>query len=75
MPLNIRPSLRLRRMPGQVSESGIRARVLIEEEPRAVVLQERDVPADRFLKEMAARGLEIAYKVEGTGLRTLGAGA
>jgi lysine 6-dehydrogenase len=42
---------------------------------RGDVLQERDVPADRFLKEMAARGLEIAYKVEGTGLRTLGAGA
>jgi lysine 6-dehydrogenase len=31
---------------------------------RGAVLQERDVPAGQFLKEMAARGLEIAYDVE-----------
>ena len=32
---------------------------------RGGVLQERDVPADRFLKEMGARGLPIAYNLNG----------
>jgi saccharopine dehydrogenase-like NADP-dependent oxidoreductase len=42
---------------------------------RGDVLQERDVPAERFLKEMAARGLEIAYNIDGAGSQTAGAGA
>lgn len=42
---------------------------------RGDVLQERDVPAGQFLKEMAARGLEIAYQVEGTSAQVSGAGA
>jgi lysine 6-dehydrogenase len=40
---------------------------------RGAVLQERDVPAGQFLKEMAARGLEIAYDVEGAESRVGGA--
>jgi lysine 6-dehydrogenase len=31
---------------------------------RGGVLQERDVPADHFLEEMAARGIEIKYRIE-----------
>jgi hypothetical protein len=42
---------------------------------RGAVLQERDVPAVQFLKEMGARGLEIAYEVEGVGAQATGAGA
>ncbi len=42
---------------------------------RGAVLQERDVPAGQFLKEMGARGLEIAYEVEGAGAQATGAGA
>jgi lysine 6-dehydrogenase len=40
---------------------------------RGAVLQERDVPAGQFLKEMAARGLEIAYDVERAGSQVRGA--
>jgi lysine 6-dehydrogenase len=32
---------------------------------RGAILQERDVPADVFLKEMAARGIKIDYKMSG----------
>lgn len=42
---------------------------------RGAVLQESDVPAGQFLKEMAARGLEISYEVEGAGAQATGAGA
>jgi lysine 6-dehydrogenase len=42
---------------------------------RGDVLQERDVPAGQFLKEMAARGLEIAYQVEGASSQATRAGA
>ena len=42
---------------------------------RGDVLQERDVPAERFLEEMAARDLEIAYNVEGAERMTTFAGA
>jgi len=31
---------------------------------RGGVLQERDVPADLFLEEMAKRGIKIEYEVE-----------
>ena len=37
------------------------------------VLQERDVPADRFLKEMGARGLPIAYNLNGAQALAVGA--
>jgi lysine 6-dehydrogenase len=33
-------------------------------EKRGVVLQERDVPAEAFLEEMARRGIRIEYRVE-----------
>ncbi len=42
---------------------------------RGDVLQERDVPAERFLEEMAARGLAIAYQVQGSGTHAMKAGA
>jgi lysine 6-dehydrogenase len=32
---------------------------------RGAILQERDVPADLFLKEMAARGIKIEYTMTG----------
>ena len=31
---------------------------------RGAVLQERDVPADLFLKEIAKRGIQIQYSLE-----------
>jgi lysine 6-dehydrogenase len=31
---------------------------------RGGILQERDVPAETFLEEMAARGIKIEYEVE-----------
>jgi lysine 6-dehydrogenase len=31
---------------------------------RGAVLQERDVPADMFLEEMAKRGIHVEYKIE-----------
>jgi hypothetical protein len=31
---------------------------------RGAVLQERDVPAQPFLNEMAARGVELTYSLE-----------
>lgn len=42
---------------------------------RGDVLQERDVPATQFLNEMAARGLEIAYKLEAASAQANVAGA
>ena len=40
---------------------------------RGDVLQERDVPAEKFLAEMARRGLTIAYNVEGAQSQAAGA--
>lgn len=40
---------------------------------RGDVLQERDVPAEQFLSEMARRGLPIEYNVEGAHVRGAGA--
>ncbi|HEX6879259.1 MAG TPA: saccharopine dehydrogenase C-terminal domain-containing protein, partial [Terriglobales bacterium] len=34
---------------------------------RGAVLQERDVPAQQFLSEMAARGVELVYSMEESG--------
>jgi hypothetical protein len=31
---------------------------------RGAVLQERDIPADSFLEEIARRGIKIEYRVE-----------
>ena len=33
-------------------------------EKRGAVLQERDVPAEAFLKEVERRGIKIAYRME-----------
>jgi hypothetical protein len=32
---------------------------------RGAILQERDVPADLFLKEISERGIKIEYKMSG----------
>jgi lysine 6-dehydrogenase len=39
---------------------------------RGAVLQERDVPAQQFLNEMAARGVDLVYSIEGTGTGAAG---